>query len=301
MAASEQSSPPALTSLPLVGVAVNAALAVLKILTGILGNSYALVADGLESTSDIVTSLVVWGGLRVAATPANERHPYGYGKAEALSAFVAAAALLGAAGMIAVQSVHEILTPHHLPHWSTLFVLILVIVTKAGLARWIGQIGEDIESTSLQADAWHHRSDALTSLAAFIGITVGLVGGPGFEPADDWAALAACGVIVFSGLRLMRMAVRDMLDVAPPKAFEDQVRQLAQAVPGVLAVEKCRIRKSGLVYFVEIHIEVDGQLTVREGHEIARHVRSALRASTLRIADAVLHVEPTAPATDHPT
>jgi len=292
MAAPEDVIPPSLTSVPLVGVAVNAALAALKVITGVFGNSYALIADGIESTSDIVTSLVVWGGLRVAATPANERHPYGYGKAEALAGVIAALALLAAAVMIAAQSVREILTPHHLPHWSTLVVLVLVVATKEGLARWVGQIGEDVESTSLQADAWHHRSDALTSLAAFIGTTIGLVGGPGYEPADDWAALAACLVIAYSGIRLMRLAVRDVLDVAPPKHFEDQVRQIALGVEGVRAVEKCRIRKSGTSYFVEIHVEVDAQATVREGHEIGGRVRSVLRTSHLRIADVLIHVEP---------
>lgn len=283
---------PTLTSVPLAGVAVNAALAALKIITGVVGNSYALIADGIESTSDIVTSLVVWGGLRVAATPANERHPYGYGKAEALAGVVAALALLAAAVMIALQSIAEIRTPHHLPHWSTLVVLLLVVATKEGLARWVGQIGKDVESTALQADAWHHRSDALTSLAAFVGITIGLVGGPGYEPADDWAALAACLVIAYSGVRLLTLAARDLLDVAPPKQFEEQVRQAALAVDGVRAVEKCRIRKSGMSYFVEIHVQVDGQATVREGHEIGGRVRSALRGSALRITDALVHIEP---------
>lgn len=285
-------NPPPLSTVPLVGVAVNAALAALKIVAGVFGNSYALIADGIESTSDIVTSLVVWGGLRVAITPADERHPYGYGKAEALAGIVAALALLGAAAMIAVQSVREILTPHHLPHWSTLVVLIVVVAIKEALARWVGTIGEAVESTSLQADAWHHRSDALTSVAAFIGITVGLIGGPGYEPADDWAALAACLIITYSGIRLMRMAVRDLLDVAPPKHFEEQVREFALSVEGVRAVEKCRIRKSGISYFVEIHIEVDGQATVQEGHNIGGKVRSVLRGSPLRIADAFIHIEP---------
>src|SRR5262249_18403742 len=152
----------------------------------------ALVADGIESTADIVSSLVVWGGLQVAESPADERHPYGYGNAEALSGVVAACALLGAAAMIAVQSVHKILTPHHLPHPSTLVVLIVVIGVKESLARWASRIGEDVDSTAVQADAWHHRADALTSLAAFIGISIGLIGGPRYAVADAWAALAAC-------------------------------------------------------------------------------------------------------------
>lgn len=283
---------PALTSVPLIGVAVNAALAMLKIVAGIFGNSYALIADGLESTSDIVTSLIVWGGLRVAATPADERHPYGYGKAEALAGSVAALALLAAAVVIAVQSVREIFTPHHLPHWSTLLVLVAVIITKELLARWMGQIGSAENSSSLQADAWHHRSDAITSLAAFVGITIGLLGGPGYEPADDWAALLACLVIGFSGIRLLRVSVREVLDAAPPAVFEQQVRELALQVPGVKAIEKCRIRKSGLRYFIEIHVEVDGQATVHEGHVIGGKVRRALRESPLKIADAFVHIEP---------
>lgn len=281
-----------LSHVPLVGVAVNAGLAATKILAGTLGNSYALIADGIESTADIVTSLVVWGGLRVAATPANERHPYGYGKAESLAGVVGAVALLTAAATIAVQSVREILVPHHLPHWSTLVVLAVVVCTKEFLARWVGKRGEAVESTSLQGDAWHHRSDALTSAAAFIGISVAMIGGPGYEPADDWAALVACLVITYSGIRLLRVAVRDVLDPAPPKEFEQQVRQVAESVPGVKAVEKCRIRKSGTSYFVEIHVEVLGEMTVRDAHAIGGRVRYELRESGLRISDAVVHMEP---------
>jgi len=286
------SEPPNLTTLPLVGVAVNASLAALKIIGGVFGNSYALIADGIESTADIVTSLVVWAGLRVAEQPADERHPYGYGKAEALAGVVAALALLAAAAMIAVQSVYEILTPHHLPHWSTLVILLVVIGVKWSLARWVGEVGRDVESTALEGDAWHHRSDALTSAAALVGISIALVGGPGYEPADDWAALAACLVITYSGVSLLRKALRDVLDAAAPKDIETRVREVAAGVDGVLAIEKCRIRKSGTRYFVEIHVEVDGEATVRQGHVVGGKVRGQLRDSDLRIADALVHVEP---------
>ena len=218
---------PSLSAVPLVGVAVNAALATVKILAGFFGNSYALIADGIESTSDIVTSLIIWGGLRVAGAPADDRHPYGYGKAEALAGIVAALALLGAAVVIAIQSIREIYTPHHLPHWSTLLVLVLVVATKEALARWVGGIGDAADSTALKADAWHHRADAITSIAAFIGISIALIGGPGYEPADDWAALVACLIIATSGVHVMLLAVRELLDAAPPKQFEEQVRALA--------------------------------------------------------------------------
>jgi cation diffusion facilitator family transporter len=308
---------------PLVGIAVNASLAAVKILAGTFGNSYALIADGIESTSDIVTSLVVWGGLQVAARPADKQHPYGYGKAESLAGIVGAVALLAAAVTIAVQSVYEILTPHHLPHWSTLAVLAAVVCVKLALGRWVSHLGDELDSSALtlwiavitlfakeglyrytmlianrfdsnmlRANAWHHRSDALTSLAAFIGISIGLVGGPGYEPADDYAALIACFVIAASGLRLLLIATKDVLDVAPSREFEHQLRALAAAVPGVKAIEKCRIRKSGLAYFVDIHVQVDGNATVREGHAIGGRVRAALRNSSYRIADALVHIEP---------
>lgn len=281
-----------ITRAPLVGIAVNASLAAIKILAGTFGNSYALIADGIESTADIITSLIVWGGLQVAARPASEEHPYGYGKAESLSGIVGAIALLAAAATIAYHSVHEILTPHHLPHWSTLAVLAGVIAIKMALARWIGGIGEETNSTALASDAWHHWSDAFTSLAAFIGISIGLIGGPGYEPADDYAALVACLVIAASGFRLLWIATKEVLDVAPPSEFEDQLRAVAAAVPGVTRIEKCRIRKSGLSYFVDIHVQVDGNATVHEGHAIGGAVRAALRTSALRIADALVHIEP---------
>lgn len=281
-----------LSKVPLVGVAVNTTLALLKILAGVFGNSYALIADGIESTADIVTSLVVWGGLRVAETPANERHPYGYGKAEALAGVVAALGILIAAIVIAVQAIREILTPHHLPHWSTLLVLMLVVGIKEALARWASRVGEQMDSVSLQADAWHHRADAISSLAAFVGISIALVGGKGYEPADDWAALVACAVIGYSGIRLLHLTARDILDAAPPKETEERVREIAGGVAGVMAVEKCRIRKSGTMLFVEIHVEVDGSSTVEEGHRVGGAVRAALRGAGMRIADAFVHIEP---------
>jgi len=277
---------------PLAGVVINGILAIVKISAGLLGNSYALVADGIESTSDILSSLIVWSGLRVSLRPADEKHPYGYGKAESLAGIAGSASLLLSAALIAWQSVREILTPHHLPHWSTLLVLIAVVVTKESLARWMSKRGRQVESTALETDAWHQRADALTSLAAFIGISIALLGGPGYEPADDWAALAACGVIAFTGIRLLKVSIQDILDRSPPAEVEKAVRDAALRVPGVLAIEKCRIRKSGLKYLVDIHVQVAGEASVREGHAIGGRVRSALKKSPLRIADALVHIEP---------
>lgn len=276
----------------MLGIVASTALAVIKVVSGVLGNSYALIADGIESVLDIVSSLVVWGSLKVSAQPANDRHPYGYGKAEPLAALAVATALLGAAVGISIQSVREILTPHHAPAAFTLIVLIGVVATKELMFRALSKTGKSIGSNAMQSDAWHHRSDSLTSLAAFLGISIALLAGEGYESADDWAALFAAGVIAFNGTRLFRSALRDVLDVAPPTEAIERVRAIAVAVPGVGAIEKCRVRRSGLSLFVEIHVVVDGSLTVRAGHEIAHAVKRALLDTDLGILDVALHVEP---------
>lgn len=276
----------------LVAVVVSALLAAIKIIAGITGYSYALIADGVESMLDIMSALVVLGSLRIAVTPPNERFPYGYGKAEPLGAIVVASGLMIAATGIAIESVREILTPHHMPAPWTLIVLLLVVTTKEILFRYLTRTGTEIDSSVVRTDAWHHRSDALTSAAAFIGISVALIGGSGFEAADDWAALFACAIIARNGYRLFRAAIRDVMDAAPAPAIEDRIRELARRVQGVELVDKCLVRRSGFGYFVDIHIEVDGRVPVRDGHEIAHRVKDALMASDVTVLDTNVHVEP---------
>ena len=271
---------------------VNALLAVAKIAGGVLGNSYVLIADGIESTADIFGSVVVWSGLRWAVRPADENHPYGHGKAEPVASIIVSLLLLGAALLIAVQSVHEILRPHQAPAWFTLPLLFVVIMTKEILFRFVFRAGRTLESTALKSDAWHHRSDALTSAAAFVGIAIALVGGPGYESADDWAALVACGVIAWNGLRLLRGALDEVMDAAVSPAIVAAVRRLAANVDGVRAIDKCRIRKSGLHLALDIHVVVDGNLRVRQGHEIAHQVKDRLLESQYRINDVTVHIEP---------
>jgi len=271
---------------------INTALAAIKIATGVAGNSYVLIADGIESTADIFSSVVVWGGLRLAVLPADENHPFGHGKAESLASVMVSLSLLGAAAFIAAQSIHEILTPHRSPAWFTLPVLLLVIVTKEILFRYVSRAGRSLESSALQSDAWHHRSDALTSGAAFVGIAIALIGGKGYENADDWAALVACGVIAWNGLSLLRTALNEVMDSAASPEIVAAVRRLAAEVTGVADIEKCRIRKSGLNLSLDIHVMVDGDLSVREGHEIAHLVKDRLLSSPHRINDVTVHIEP---------
>lgn len=273
-------------------IVVNVILASVKIITGIVGNSYALIADGIESTMDIFSSLIVWGSLRISIKPPDKEHPYGHGKAESLAGAVVAISLLIASGIIAIQSIREIQKPHHAPEWYTLLVLSAIILVKEILFRKMTLIGEALESSALKNDAWHHRSDALTSVAAFVGISVALIGGEGYEVADDWAALLACGVIVYNGVRLLVPALNEIMDGAAPEQVESEIRKIASGVTGVLEIEKCRIRKSGLGLLMDIHVVVEGDISVREGHEIGHQVKSRLLESKLQITDVTIHVEP---------
>jgi cation diffusion facilitator family transporter len=276
----------------LAAVAVSLVLGAVKMIAGVVGHSYALIADGIESMLDVASGLVVAGSLKLAAQPPDEAYPFGYGKVEPAAALVIASGLLVAAIAIAIQSIREILTPHHAPAPFTLVVLVLVVLTKELLFRYLSRTGESIGSQAMRTDAWHHRSDSLTSLAAFMGISISLVGGKGYEPADDWAALFAAGVIAFNGLQLLRKAWREMMDAALPESVVDYIREIARRVEGVAGIDMCRVRKSGLSLWVDIHVEVPGDITVREGHEIAHRVKDALLASKHSVMDALVHIEP---------
>jgi cation diffusion facilitator family transporter len=276
----------------LLGLAINVLVATAKIAAGILGNAYVLIADGIESALDIAGSVVIWGGLKFAARPPDATHPYGHGKAEPIAAVVVAIGVLAAALGLAVQSVRELFLPHHGPAPFTLVVLIVVVIIKEVLYRYVIRFGRDVESTAVQTDAWHHRTDAMTSIAAFIGISVALIGGEAWQGADDWAALFACGLIGANGYRLLNPALHEIMDTAPRGAIVDAVQNAARSVPGVIEVEKCFIRKMGLSFYVDLHVGVNGNISVREGHHIAHDVKRAIQNSDARIADVLVHIEP---------
>jgi cation diffusion facilitator family transporter len=276
----------------LIGMLINLVFAAAKILGGIFGNAYVLIADGIESALDIAGSFIIWSGLKFAARPPDETHPYGHGKAEPIAAVVVACGVLAAAAGLAIESVREIRTPHHGPAPFTLAILVVVIFVKEILFRYVNRIGRHVESTAVQTDAWHHRSDALTSAAAFIGISIALIGGEGWQSADDWAALFACAVIAANGVLLLRPALYEIMDTAPRGEIVDRVREAAATVPGVIEVEKSFMRKMGLSFYVDIHVGVNGNISVREGHEIAHAVKAAIQRSDSRIADVLVHIEP---------
>jgi len=274
------------------GLALNMVLAAVKFAGGVFGHTYALIADAAESMLDVLSSLLVWAGFRVAAHPPDADHPYGHGKAEPLSGLVVAGMIFLMAGWVATHALHEIVSPHQAPAWWTLIVLAGVIVTKTWFSRRLGIAGKQAGSTALGIEALHHWSDAMTSGAAFIGISIALWAGPGWETADDWAALFACVIIAFNGLGMFTQALGDVMDTAAPKNFEQEIRSLALAVPGVQALDKVRARKSGLSHLVDIQVRVDSDLTVRAGHEIAHAVKDALIGSPLAISDVTVHIEP---------
>jgi cation diffusion facilitator family transporter len=274
------------------GLLTNVGLALAKLTAGILGHSYALVADAIESTADIFSSLIVWGGLHILSREPDGNYPFGYGKAEPLAAAVVSFMLLGAAIIIAVQAVGEIVTPHHMPAKFTLAVLLGVVLIKEILFRWVFAVGGKVGSTAVKADAWHHRSDAITSAAAFVGISIAIAGGPGWEPADDWAALAASGIIFFNGIRILRPALADLMDRAPdPEVLED-VASAARSVGDVRHIEKLKVRRAGIGYYVELHVQADPRLSLHDAHIVSGKVKTAIRAAVPSVLGALIHMEP---------
>ena len=274
------------------GMVLNVVLGLIKVGGGVLGNAYALVADGIESFSDIAISVLIWAGFKWAARPPDANHPYGHGKAEAVAGLLTSVVVLGASAGVGWHAVNEIRDPQRLPHWWTLVILAGVIAAKVVFSRRLNEVGRDTDSTALGAEAWHHLSDAITSAAAFVGIAIAVTGGRAYAAADGWAALIASAVIAFNGVLIFQKALNEVMDIAVPVKMENDVRALAARVPGVTSLDKCRVRKSGLSYLVDIQIRVPGEMSVRQGHGIAHAVKDTLLASRLRVSDVTVHVEP---------
>ncbi len=273
------------------GLLTNIALAAAKLVAGLVGHSYALVADAVESMADIVGSAVIWAGLQYAQRPADEDHPYGHGRAESLAA-LAVAGLVFAAGLgIATKAIDEIVTPHHAPAPWTLGVLIVVVVTKYTLGFMARRAARKAGSTAGQVDAAHHDTDALTSLAAFIGISIAVFGGPGYEPADDIAALVASLIIIWNAYRLARPPLDELLDRSPEDLVSTAMVHAAE-VEGVANVQKATARKVGAKYLMEMHVRVHPLMSVFESHALSHRVKDHVRAKLPVIQDVLIHIEP---------
>jgi cation diffusion facilitator family transporter len=277
------------------GLAANIALVVAKFLAGIFGHSQALIADAVESLADIFSSMIVWRGLVVAETPPDEDHPYGHGKAEPLAAALVSVMLLVAAGSIAFNALHSLNEPRIAPSPWTLIILIVVIGAKETLFRFVLRESETVSSSAVETDAWHHRSDAITSAAAFLGISISLVGGKDYAAADNWAAVTAAAVIAWNGWRLLRPAFNELMDRSPDRELIEKIRTVAGTIPGVDGVEKCFVRKMGYQFFVDMHLEVDPQMTVENSHRIGHEVKNKIRAQIPSVRDVLIHIEPLKP------
>ncbi|MGH8048716.1 MAG: cation diffusion facilitator family transporter [Chthoniobacterales bacterium] len=286
--------------LVLFGVVTNTLLAIVKVVAGTTGHSNALLADGLESALDVVSSGLIWGALLYAGKPPDEEHPYGHGKLESLASVIGSIFLLAAGTWVAVHSAVNLWQTYALgsqthslpPQAWTLVVLVVVIAIKETLFQLLIRAGRRVGSSAMQTDAWHHRSDALTSVAAFAGISVALIGGGAWRSADDWAALFSCVIIMRNGFKMLRVGVGEVIDEQVSPELADEIIGIACAVDGVSSAEKCRVRKSGLTLIADLHVRVSPELTVRRGHDISHDVKDRLIAAGLNISDVTVHLEP---------
>ena len=271
----------------------NASLAIIKGFAGFFGNSYALIADAIESTADIFSSFLVLFGLKYASRPADKNHPYGHGRAEPLITFLVVGFLITSATIIAYESIKNIGTPHELPKIWTLFVLIPLIIWKEISFQLVIRKAKETNSSSLKADAWHHRSDAITSIAALIGISIALYFGKGYETADDWAALFASGFILYNSYKIFRPALGEIMDEHLYDDLVADIRKVSLSCAGVVATEKCFVRKAGMKYHVELHAIVQADITVKYGHEIAHNLKDTLLNDIPQLGHVLIHIEPT--------
>jgi len=270
-------------------------LAAIKFLAGIFGNSFALIADGIESVVDVFSSILVLVGLRYAERPPDENHPYGHGKAEPLITFLVVVFLVMSAATIAWQAIINIQDPHALPKPFTLIILAAIIIWKEISFQLVNKRSKKLKSSALKAEAWHHRSDAITSIAAFLGISIAIFGGEGFEVADDYAALVAVAFILYNCYKIFRPALGEVMDENIYEDLTEKIRLISVEVKGVKDTEKCFIRKAGMKYHVDLHAIVDGEISVTEGHHISHQLKDRLCEEIPELGNVLIHVEPFVP------
>lgn len=273
----------------------NTMLALIKGIAGYFGNSFALIADAIESTADIFASCLVLFGLKYSGKPADKNHPYGHGRVEPLITFLVVGFLIISATIIAYESIQNISIPHELPHAWTLWILGAIIIWKELSFRWVLKKSKQTNSSSLKADAWHHRSDAITSVAAFAGISFALFLGKGYESADDWAALFASAFILYNSYQIFRPALSEIMDEHVYDELIEEIRVIALKVDGIAGTEKCFIRKAGMKFHVDLHASVDGSISVTEGHDLAHALKNKLRIELPQLGHILIHVEPFSP------
>ena len=273
-------------------IAVSAALAALKIIIGLKANSTAVVSDGFESASDVLSSSIVLIGLIVAARPPDEDHPYGHGRFEILSALFVGAILFATGVLVCYHSVQRAFEVGHAPEFFAVWPLLISIVFKSILWFLKRVYGRRLGSEGLQADAANDAVDVLSAVVALTGLSFTLYDPKKFVAFDHIGGFGVGVVVIVLGIRIMRDTVLQLMDTMPDEAMLDQIRRVALQVPGALGIEKCRARKTGMKYHVDLHLEVDPNLTVQASHDIATQVRIVIKESLDWVADVLVHVEP---------
>lgn len=280
------------TRAALLGLAINLSLGIVKLVGGILGSSFALISDAVNSLGDSLTSLVVLGGLWYAQRPPDEEHPYGHTRAEAVAASNVALLIIISALFVGWEAITRSEIHQQLPPVWTLWIAGGNVVIKLVLYDYKLRVGRRTKSSVIIANAWDHRSDAMCSLAVLIGLGVIRWGGPAYAGVDVVAALVVVVVIVWSGVELFRNSVSELLDPQADAELVQRVRERAMAVSKVRGIDKLWVRKTGVEYLVDIHIEVDGRLTVEEGHRIGHVVKEKLIQEFACLRDVLVHLEP---------
>ncbi|HUI78200.1 MAG TPA: cation diffusion facilitator family transporter [Bryobacteraceae bacterium] len=275
-----------------VGMLVSGTLAVYKIAAGLIGHSTAVFADGLESAGDVFASGFVLLALTLAAKPADEDHPYGHGRAEILTGLLIGLVLTAVGALISFNAFLRLGEPHLGPAHFVIWPLLVSLAAKSGLAAFKFRHGKRMRSAALDADAWNDTMDALSATVALIAVSLALYDPARFLDADRYGAFVVGLIVITSGLRVSHSTAMQLMDTMPAERLMSEIRAAAVLVPGVEGVEKCFARKTGLRYHVDLHLEVDPEMTVRQSHDIAHKVRLSILQRLDWVADVLVHVEP---------
>jgi cation diffusion facilitator family transporter len=276
----------------LASIFISGGLAAAKIVVGLKANSTAVVSDGIESASDILASSLVLFGLVMAAKPPDAEHPYGHGRLETLSGMAVGIILVVTGSLISVESLRRGLTPHNAPAAFAVWPLLLSIAVKSSMYLTKRHYGLKLLSSSLAADAWNDGVDTVSGTVALIGVSLESLAGRSFRQADDIGGCAVGLIVILLGARIVRDTTFQLMDTMPDGRLLEQIRKTALQVPGALGIEKCFARKTGLQYHVDLHLEVDPDMTVSASHRIATEVRGKIRSELPWVADVLVHVEP---------
>lgn len=286
------------TRAALLGLVVNVLLAIIKLIGGIFGQSFALIADAVNSLGDVVATVIVLVALRVAQAPADDEHPYGHTRAEGIAASNVAVLIIVSALVVGWEAITRLGEPAHAPRLWTLGIAGANVVIKEALYQYKIRVGRRNNSTAIIANAWDHRADAFCSLAVLAGLTIVAIGGRDYRWADEAASLVVVAAIIWSGSTLFLKAAHELMDVQADPEFVEQLRQAARGVAGVADVEKLWVRKSGLEYFADIHIEVAPHMSVAQGHDIGHAVKDHLVHTFPTLRDVMVHLEPSPSSSD---